>query len=67
MTYLRNKEEVVQYVDALLTSLRPASQSIMTITAGRSVGYSVSTVTDGSSDDTDLQTAKFYSDTQVNT
>lgn len=57
----------MQSVNVLLDYLKPGSAWIMTITREKSGVCYVQTVTEESSEDTELQTAKFFSETQVNT
>lgn len=65
--YFDYKTGAVEFAKGWLNTLRPGLQLTMTITPGKLGGYYVSTVTAELSDDTELQTAKFFSDTQVNT
>lgn len=66
MTYLKSKAAVVEYVGGMLPHLDKSSAWTMTIKQVRSGDYSVLIATDELSDDTELQRAKFFSDTQVN-
>lgn len=65
--YFSNRTAVAAYVADQLTILKRNLPLIMTITLGKSEDFSVSIATVASLEDTELQTAKFFSDTQVNT
>lgn len=67
MKYFRNKTDVVAYVGGMLPHLDKSSAWTMTIKQVRSGDYSVQTAIDESSEDIELQRAKFFSETQVNT
>jgi len=62
-----NKKAVVEYVSDLLDVFGPDWPLTMTITRGKSGAYSAHIVTDTSWEDTEHQTARFFSETQVNT
>lgn len=65
--FCKNKAAVVEHVNDRLEVLSLDWPSTMTITPVKSGGYSVLTAIDMSSDDIELQRAKFYSETQVTT
>jgi len=65
--YYYDKNDVAEFVRDRLTGSVPGSVLTMTITPGQSAGFYVHIVTDESSEDIELQTAKFFSETQVNT
>jgi hypothetical protein len=62
-----NRKELVACVGDLLLSLPKDLPLTMTITLEKLGDCSVQIVTDTSSEDTDYQTARFFSETQVNT
>lgn len=66
-TYIENKTRLAEYVKGTVLFSELDSPLTMTITPESYGAYSVLTVTDESSDDIGIQTAKFFSDTQVNT
>jgi hypothetical protein len=67
MTLRYGRESVARYVKEHLSNLRRGSRLITTIQQVRSEVYSVSCATDMSWENTELQQAKFFSETQVNT
>lgn len=64
--FFDNKERLAAFVVDQLQYSKPGSPLTTIITPVKSVGYYVSIVTGESSEDTELQMAKFFSDTQVN-
>jgi hypothetical protein len=67
MSYFKNKEDVVRFVDDLLNTFTDGSPLTMTIKPSASEGFSVSIVTELSLDDLEAQRGAFFSLTQVNT
>jgi hypothetical protein len=66
-TFFKSKRDVVEYVNAKLLRLEQDSALTMTITRESYEDFSVIFVTEELSEDTELQRAKFFSETQVNT
>ncbi len=67
MPNFTNSEVAVAYANELLPFFAPGSALTMTITREKSGDYSVQTVTEESSEDSEMVAAKFFSETQVNT
>ena len=65
--YFDFKGDAAVFVSDWLLRSKLGSQLTMTIIPGKSEGCYVISAIEGSSEDTDLQTAKFFSQTQVNT
>lgn len=65
--YFADSKALAEFVIDMPTNSKPDWPWIMTITPVLSGGFYALIATDASLDDTELQTAKFFSTTQVNT
>nr|WP_244567708.1 hypothetical protein [Bradyrhizobium erythrophlei] len=63
--YFYDKWDAAAFVNDHIKNLGPTLLLTMTITLEKSGGCYVSIATDESSEDTELQRAKFFSDTQL--
>lgn len=65
--FCKNKRDVVEYVEDMLTSLSNVSPWTMTIIAVPYEDYCVTTATDVSSEDTERQVGQYFSEVRRTT